>query len=168
MELLLVLFVFFALTSLVSRAVRRRSRRAAENRQAEYERAVEAGEIEPEAISPFGMFPFGGILEELMRSQGMSRSSEIDPETGEWVEITEREPEPLPEPAPAPVPSGASDAERRAEAKRRRRATSAAKASRPKSPLSMLGGSETPSVMHEDFLEGLSRVREPAPSTSFV
>ena len=130
----------FALISIVSRIARRRARRAAEERQAEYDRAVEAGEIEPEAISPFGMFPFGGILEELMRSQGMTRSYEVDPETGEWVEITDERPEALPEPEPAPVPAGASSADRRAEAKRRRRASSAAKASRPKSPFSMMGG----------------------------
>ena len=140
MELLLLLFVLFGLISIVSRFARRRARRAAEERQAEYERAVEAGEIEPEAVSPFGMLPFGGILEELMRAQGMTRSYEIDPETGEWVEITERQPEPLPEPEPAAAPAGTSRAEQRADAKRRRRASRSAKSSRATSPFSMLGG----------------------------
>ncbi|MDQ3103310.1 MAG: AAA family ATPase, partial [Actinomycetota bacterium] len=81
-------------------------------------------------------------LEELMRSQGMSRSYTIDPETGEWVEVTGATPEPEPEPelAPAPTPTPTNSSSRRAEAKRRRRASSAAKASRPQSPFSMLGG----------------------------
>ena len=142
MEILLLLFVLFALVSFVSRVARRRSQRAAEQRQAEYERAVEAGEIDPSTMSPFGLFPFGGLLEELMRSQGMSRSYEIDPETGEWVEITEQQPEPLPEPEPAPPASSheVSDTERRAEAKRRRRASTARKSSRAQSPFSLLGG----------------------------
>ena len=73
-----------------------------------------------------------------MRSQGMSRSYTIDPETGEWVEVTEATPEP--EPELAPTPAGASSSSRRAEAKRRRRASAAAKSSRPQSPFSMLGG----------------------------
>jgi transitional endoplasmic reticulum ATPase len=142
-EILLLLFVLFALVSFASRFVRRRSQRAAEQRQAEYERAVEAGEIDPHTISPFGLFPFGGMLEELMRSQGMSRSYEIDPETGEWVEITEQ-PEPLPEPEPEQAPPTSShqvsDSERRAEAKRRRRASTMQKSSRAPSPFSLLGG----------------------------
>ena len=138
MEILLLLLVLFALVSFVGRAARRRAQRAAEQQQAEYERAVEAGEIEPDEISPFGMLPFGGILEQLMRSQGVS-SYTIDPETGEWVEITEQVPEPLPEPESMPT-EGTSSAGRRAEAKRRRRASSAAKSSRSQGPFSMLGG----------------------------
>nr|MBA2296741.1 ATP-binding protein [Actinomycetota bacterium] len=140
MEVLLLLFVLFALVSLVSRAARRRAQRAAE-RQLEFERAVDSGEVETGAGSPFAMFPFGGVLEELMRSQGLSRSYTIDPETGEWVEITDQEPEPLPEPERAPQPvEGASSSDRRSEAKRRRRASTAAKESRSRGPFSMLGG----------------------------
>jgi len=139
-ELLLLLFVIFVVFALAGRAARNRRERAAE-RHAEFARAVERGDVDPAAVSPFGMFPFGGVLEELMRSQGMSRSYTIDPETGEWVEITEQQPEPLPEPEPAP-PSvdGRSSPDRRAQAKRRRRANSAAKSSRSQSPFSMLGG----------------------------
>ncbi len=119
------MLVFFALVSFAGRAMRRRAQRAAEQQQAEYERAVEAGQVEPGAGSPFGLFPFGGMLEELMRAQGMSRSYTIDPETGEWVEITDQEPEVPAEPGRTPeAATGGSRAERRADAKRRRRASS--------------------------------------------
>ena len=38
--------------------------------------------------SPLPMMPFGGLLESLMRGIG-ARSFRYDPETGEWVEVTE-------------------------------------------------------------------------------
>jgi transitional endoplasmic reticulum ATPase len=138
-EVLLLFIFLFVILSLVSRSMRRRAERRAEEQRREYERAVAAGEIDPEAVSPFGMLPFGGLLEELMRAQGMSRSYTVDPETGEWVEITDTQ-APIREPeAQAPL-EGESSAERRAQAKRRRRAGEAAKSARPQSPFSMLGG----------------------------
>src|SRR5918994_6790648 len=138
-EVLLLFIFLFVILSLVSRSMRRRAERRAEEQRREYERAVAAGEIDPEAVSPFGMLPFGGLLEELMRAQGMSRSYTVDPETGEWVEITDTQ-APIREPeARAPL-EGESSAERRPQAKRRRRAGEAAKSARPQSPFSMLGG----------------------------
>ena len=98
MEVLIVALVFFGIIALAGRAARKRAERAAE-RQAELERAVERGEVDPAALSPFGMFPFGGIFEDLLRSQGMTRSYTFDHETGEWVEVTDEQPEPLPSPS---------------------------------------------------------------------
>ena len=141
MELLLLFFVFFVLVSAVSRIARRRAQRAAEERAAEYERAVEAGEIQPGQASPFGLFPFGGVLEELMRAQGVSRSYRIDPATGEWIEISDEVPEEVPAArAPEPELEDASPAERRSAAKKRRRQASRA-SQQSSSPFGgMLGG----------------------------
>ncbi len=140
MELLLLAFVVFAVVALVGRAARRRAERQAEQ-QAEVERAVERGDVDPAAASPFGLFPFGGIFEELLKAQGMTRSYTIDPETGEWVEISDELPEPLPEPEDASSiePQTTSAAERRAQAKRQRRSTRSA-SSKSMNPFGMLGG----------------------------
>jgi transitional endoplasmic reticulum ATPase len=160
-ELLLLLLVLFLIVSFVGRIARRRAQRAAEEQAAAYERAVERGEVEPGSVSPFGLFPFGGMLEELMRAQGMSRSYTLDPETGEWVEITDEVPAPPPEP-PAQE-EGATSAERRTAAKRRRRAASAAKSSRSQSPFGMLGGMGMPSDGSGEF-----EVQSPEELTTFA
>ncbi|MEJ7791414.1 MAG: AAA family ATPase [Gaiellaceae bacterium] len=147
MELLLLAFIAFAVVALVGRAARRRAERQAEQ-QAEFERAVERGDVDPAAASPFGLFPFGGIFEELLKAQGMARSYTIDPETGEWVEISDELPEPLPEPEDASSsepqisePPTMTPAERRAQAKRHRRSTrSRSASSKSMNPFGMLGG----------------------------
>lgn len=141
MELLLVALVFFGVIALIGRAARRRAERAAEQ-QAERERAVARGEVDPAALSPFGPFPFGGIFEELLRSQGLTRSYTLDPETGQWVEITDEVPERLPEADPELEQVGEQTrAQGRSEAKRRR-ATARSRSARSASigPLGMLGG----------------------------
>ena len=159
MELLLLAFAVLAVMALAGRAARRRARRAAE-RRAELEQAYERGEVDPASVAPFGLFPFGGIFEELLKAQGMTRSYTLDPETGEWVEITDDVPEHLPEPEPEPEPAGAADvertrAQRRAEAKRRR-ADARARPTRSAGPLGMLGmggdGSGEFEVQHPDEL----------------
>ena len=145
MELLLLVLVVFALVALAGRSARRRAQLEARRRE-EYERAVATGQ--GEASSPFALTPFGGIFEELLKAHGMTRSYTLDPETGEWVEITDEEPEQLPrEPAERvdERPPAGGDAPirsvRRAEAKRRRRAARA-ETSRSSSsgPFGMLGG----------------------------
>jgi transitional endoplasmic reticulum ATPase len=100
------------------------------------------------------------MLEELMRAQGATRSYTLDPETGEWVEITDEVPAPPPE--PALQEEGATTAERRAAAKRRRRAASAAKSSRSQSPFGLLGGMSMPSDGSGDF-----EVQSPEELTTF-
>jgi transitional endoplasmic reticulum ATPase len=74
----------------------RRSREAAERRQQEEERLREqgGGSESPFAGSPFAMTPFGGIFDQIFSGTGMrSRSLAYDPETGEWVDITDEYPE---------------------------------------------------------------------------
>jgi transitional endoplasmic reticulum ATPase len=85
--LILALLVFS-----VSRSARR-SREAAERRQREEERMREGG---GDALggSPFSMMPFGGIFDQIFSGTGMrSRSLAYDPETGQWVDISDEFPE---------------------------------------------------------------------------
>ena len=97
---LLVLFLVLVL-SMVGRMSRARRRRADDEEQRRLEESQRNGG--EELISPFAGFPFGGILEEMIRGME-TRSYRIDPETGEWVDMTgeERPPEPV----------GAADARR--------------------------------------------------------
>ena len=126
LTLLLILFVVFVLASMVSAAARRRRRRYEE----EQRRALENGG----GISPFGASPFGSILEHLFSQGGFARSYTLDPETGEWVEITneqppEPEPEAAPKPEPEPQPGGDGRATQARRAPRRRRPRQASAAS---------------------------------------
>ena len=105
--LLVMLFLFGALT----RASARRRRRALE--EEERYAAARAGDSELGGaslpLSPFDLL-FGGML------GGGVRSYEVDPETGEWVEITDRRPEPEPEPertTEAAAPTTAAERSRR-------------------------------------------------------
>ena len=42
-------------------------------------------------FSPFAGMPFGGIFDQLLNGPGgWSRALEYDPETGRWVDVTER------------------------------------------------------------------------------
>jgi transitional endoplasmic reticulum ATPase len=103
--LLILLGAFLLLLAITGGMGRARRRRAAEEererRQRELEEAMRrdrGGGDRP--ASPFGGFPFGDLFEQLMSGQGgfSSRSMAYDPQTGEWVDLTDREPEPGPEP----------------------------------------------------------------------
>ena len=101
---LIVLLFLVLVLSLIGRMARASRRRSFEEEQRRHEELQRSDGDSVDSISPFGLFPFGGILEEMMRGME-TRSYELDPETGEWVEITsvppaqpEREPEPAAEP----------------------------------------------------------------------
>jgi transitional endoplasmic reticulum ATPase len=116
LTLLFLLFVLFVIASAVSAASRRR-RRAYEEEQ---RRAMESG---GGGVSPFGASPFGSMLEQLFSQGGLARSYTIDPETGEWVEITDEQPrESEPEPEPEPQREvGTAPARRRPRKRQRQR-----------------------------------------------
>jgi transitional endoplasmic reticulum ATPase len=82
---LILLFLAFS----VSRSARR-SREAAEARRQREEEMREGGGGE----SPFAGSPFGSIFDQLFSGTGMrSRSLAYDPETGQWVDITDEYPQ---------------------------------------------------------------------------
>ena len=92
---LIVLGLILALLAFSVARSGRRSREAAERRQQEEERLREQGGGEsPFGGSPFAMTPFGGIFDQIFSGTGMrSRSLAYDPETGQWVDITDEYPE---------------------------------------------------------------------------
>src|SRR3712207_9278618 len=90
---------------------RRRARRQREREQElafqqEEEARLQAEEearlrAEEEMPSPFALLPFGSLLEQMMMGGGgWTRSLELDPRTGEWVDVSDAVPEPPPEPEP--------------------------------------------------------------------
>jgi transitional endoplasmic reticulum ATPase len=82
---LILLFLAFS----VSRSARR-SREAAEARRQREEAMREQGGGE----NPFAGSPFGSIFDQLFSGTGMrSRSLTYDPETGQWVDITDEYPQ---------------------------------------------------------------------------
>ncbi|HSL65810.1 MAG TPA: AAA family ATPase [Gaiellaceae bacterium] len=94
---LIFLLVIVALVVSMLAGVGRARRRAAEERQRAWEEAQrrqEEGGDEP--VSPFAGMPFGSLFETLL-SGGLARSYEYDPQTGEWVDVTDRRPEPVEE-----------------------------------------------------------------------
>src|SRR4051794_27111591 len=112
-----LMLLFF---SMATRAARRRRRRMEEEamRRAALERQGNGG-------SPFAGSPFGTIFDSLLFGPGgWSRSLELDPETGEWVDVTDR-PEPAPKQAESPKDpqeQPTNEAAARSEARPRRRA----------------------------------------------
>jgi transitional endoplasmic reticulum ATPase len=89
-------------------------------------------------FSPFGMFPFGDLLGSLLSGPGgWSRSLVWDPETGQWVDITDQEDalaSERTEPAePADDPNRSPEPRRRPDARRARRQA-------PQSPFGSLFG----------------------------
>ena len=116
MELLLLFFLlFFVVPIWMAFRARRRAREAAEQMQYEASQGGGGG-----ANGPTSLF-------DLFMGPGMwSRSYEIDPETGEWVDVTDRQMEP-----PPPKPE-----EKEPEQKRKERVSRA----RPRSSQNPLGG----------------------------
>ena len=87
---LILFLVFFAITG----AIGRRKRREAE--EAERRALEEALRRRDEGgpASPFAGSPFGDLFDQLMSGQGgFMRSMTYDPQTGEWVDVTQQRPE---------------------------------------------------------------------------
>ena len=136
---LLILFIFLVLVMmLVGRMARASRQRAYEEEQRRIEESQRAGG--EEVVSPFSGLPFGGILEEMMRGME-TRSYRIDPETGEWIDVTNESPEPEPEPA-------AAEGEQR---RRKRKSRTRPKSASSMSPFGMLGGGGMPSDGSGEF-----------------
>jgi transitional endoplasmic reticulum ATPase len=158
LTLLLIFFVFMMFVSAAGSASRRRRRRALEEaeRQRQWEAQQAGGGGAP--ASPFGASPLGSIFEAMLRGPMIgSQSLEYDPETGEWVDVSQRRQPAPPEPADpaAPAPREPSAAQRRRERARR--------AQRPESPLSgLLGG-----MMPKDG-SGTFDVQPPEELTTFT
>ncbi len=141
---LLLLFLFLVLVlSMLGRLARASRRRAYEEEQRRLEESRGAGG--EEVVSPFSGLPFGGILEEMMRGME-TRSYRIDPETGEWIDVTDERP-PEPEPAPEREQASADDGSQRRKRKSRTRPRRASSAS----PFGMLGGMGMPSDGSGEF-----------------
>lgn len=86
--LLLLLLMFFAVGAMSRAAARRR--RALEQ---EYARDQPLSR-DPATPPLFGRSPFASLLEEMMTGAG-ARSYAYDPETGHWVDVSDRKPDPV-------------------------------------------------------------------------
>jgi transitional endoplasmic reticulum ATPase len=151
-----LILVFLAFS--VSRSAKR-SREAAEARRQREEAVQEQGGGE----SPFAGSPFGSIFDQLFSGTGMrSRSLAYDPQTGQWVDITDEYPEGE-EPAAENGADGQEQAERPRRAPQQQQRQSAA------GPLGglfgsmgglggMMGGSGNFSVESSDELDDFSDV----------
>ena len=127
LTLLIMLLLFALFVSVVTRAARRRAREA----QLAREEALRRAESGEDPVSPFAGSPFGPLFDVMLSGGGFARSYEVDPVTGEWVEVTNREP--AEEPA-EPDPKTASAEQPKFERPKRRRAQAS------QNPLGMLMG----------------------------
>jgi transitional endoplasmic reticulum ATPase len=138
-SLLLILGLVLLLLIVSSWSASRRRRRREEERRRRAEMMQREGGG-PGGASPFGALPFGGLFDALLAPGGWSRSLAYDPETGEWVDITDQQT--LQEPGTAEPPPAEDGELTPAERRRRRRERERAESSRrPSNPLSsMFGG----------------------------
>jgi hypothetical protein len=84
-------------TRLRERRREREERERAEELAWQREEEEARRRAEEEMPSPFSMLPFGSLLEQMMLGGGgWARSYELDPRTGEWVDVSDRVPEPPP------------------------------------------------------------------------
>jgi transitional endoplasmic reticulum ATPase len=92
---LLLVFVLLMLAMSITRANRRRRRMIEEERRRQAELARRSPGAAGAPPSPFGSMPFGSLFEHLLTGPGSwSRALEFDPETGRWVDVTDRQPPP--------------------------------------------------------------------------
>jgi hypothetical protein len=131
---LVVLGVIFALLAFSVARSARRSREAAEQRRRQEEAMrAQGGSEGPFGDSPFAMTPFGGIFDQIFSGTGMrSRSLAYDPETGEWVDISDEYPD-----GEEPQAEGEGEG---ADAKTTERPRRAPQQTRPTSSAGPLGG----------------------------
>ena len=100
---LIMLLLFIAMASSAARSMRRRAEE--EQRYAEeLARQQAAAGGADEGVSPFAGMPFGGLFESLM-GMGSARSLAFDPETGQWVDITDQQQMYQEEPSPPERPT---------------------------------------------------------------
>ena len=100
------LLLSIALSILATAFLRWRMRKAQERayREVQEDAARHAADPSaPDAPATFGMLPFGGLFDQLFSQVGMTRSYAYDPETGEWVDISDAEPEAQPPRADLPA-----------------------------------------------------------------
>jgi transitional endoplasmic reticulum ATPase len=157
MEILLLIFVVVIAVSAIG-SIRRakRMREEEERRRAEAMRRAESGE--PPA-SPFEGSPLGPLFDTLFSGAGM-RSYRYDPQTGEWVDMSEVEPE-IPE---EPVEAGNGGKRRRETRKARRKSPQGGMFS----PFGMMGGDgsgdfqiETPDeLISFDDVGGMDKLKQ--------
>jgi transitional endoplasmic reticulum ATPase len=89
----LFVFVLLMLVMSVSSANRRRRRMLEEEQRRQAELARRAAEGPGGGESPFAAMPFGSLFEHLLTGPGSwSRSLEYDDRTGEWVDVSNRQP----------------------------------------------------------------------------
>jgi hypothetical protein len=96
------------------RKARRRERREREREEElAWRREEEArlrAEEEQMALSPFAALPFGSLLEHMMfGGGGWTRALQLEPRTGEWVDVSDARPEPPEESAPPPEASSGTE-----------------------------------------------------------
>ncbi|MDQ3857570.1 MAG: AAA family ATPase [Actinomycetota bacterium] len=143
MTLLLFLLLFVLPIVLMTVAMRRAGRR-----RARLEEEMRRAQSAPDALppSPSGFSPFADIFEHLMSQRGWGRSFAYDPETGQWVEITDEVPgQPREEERERTAPANAESDERRRPRPRRSRTERPAPAANPLSGLlggGMMGGQD--------------------------
>ncbi len=139
---MLTLLIFFVVLVLVMSAVGRMARASRRRAYEEEQRRLEESRRQggEEQVSPFAGMPFGGLFEEMFRGME-TRSYRIDPETGEWVEMSDEQPaEPEVQPA--------ADAE---PPRRKRKSRTRPKSTSSMSPFGMLGGMGMPSDGSGEF-----------------
>jgi transitional endoplasmic reticulum ATPase len=89
--LILMMLVFLVAAFAMQRATRRRQLEAAQAAEEEARRRAASGEEVPPP-SPFAGMPFGSLFDALFTGGGgLARSYTLDPATGEWVEISDRD-----------------------------------------------------------------------------
>ena len=92
----ILLFLAFSVT----RTARRQREQLEESRRREAEAAASADTRGDPGFSPFAGMPFGGLFDQLLNGPGgWSRALEYDPESGRWVDVTDRPADGRQEPA---------------------------------------------------------------------
>jgi transitional endoplasmic reticulum ATPase len=103
--LIILAGILLVLAFTVIRAARRERKQLEARRRREAELASGGGGP-PSGFSPFAGMPFGGLFDQLLSGPGSwSRALEYDPETGRWVDVTERPPS---QEGERPAPNGDS------------------------------------------------------------
>ncbi|MDQ3867901.1 MAG: AAA family ATPase [Actinomycetota bacterium] len=143
MTLLFLLLLFVLPIVLMTVATRRAARR-----RARLEEEMRRAQSEPGGVpaSPFGFSPFTDLFEHLVSESGWGRSFAYDPETGQWVEITDEVPgQPREEERERAAPATVKTEEPRRHRRRRSRDERSAPAANPLSGLlggGMIGGQD--------------------------
>jgi SpoVK/Ycf46/Vps4 family AAA+-type ATPase len=139
--LLMMLFIFFVVASSASRSMRRRQE---EQRYREELAARQEDDGSGATVSPFAGMPFGSLFEQMF-SMGSARSLAFDPETGQWVDITDREhlyqADPAPDGSTTPKDGAAPTTTKAPQRSTRPKRTTRPRSSSMANPLSGLFGS---------------------------